>query len=68
MEDTWTKSRGDRVVTYTTRAELGVGFVHTAKVERGDLRAFANRESTEKPTRDEVERLFVDFASTWLDH
>jgi len=66
MEDSWTKKLENGTVTYTTTGEVGAGFVHTVRFERGDVITTTSRQSTTQPTRQEVEELFEDDVSKML--
>jgi hypothetical protein len=60
VKDTWKRDTEFGVITYTTRGEVNVGFVHTAKFESKDLATVFSHKTAKQPTRAEIELLFVD--------
>jgi hypothetical protein len=63
FEDTWKKSLGGGIVTYTTTGVRGSGFNYEAIFERGSLLTAAGKRSTGQLTREEIENLFADFVA-----
>ena len=63
FEDTWKKSAGGGIVTYTTTGVRGSGFNYDAVFERGNLLTASGKRSTGQLTREEIENLFVDFVA-----
>jgi hypothetical protein len=61
MEHTWKKKIGHGTMTFTTTGEPGVGFVHTATFEGGDVIKTKSVKSTLQPTREDVEKIFAEF-------
>lgn len=60
MDDTWKKQTSRGLIIYTTSGEVGIGFVHTAKLEGRDVATVFSHKTTRQPTRTEVEELFVE--------
>jgi hypothetical protein len=63
FEDTWKKSAGGGIVTYTTTGVCELGFNYDAIFERGGLLTATGKRSTGQLTREEIENLFADFVA-----